>query len=153
MFSALKCYNIVAYAIARPSYATIPVFLVELIIDRAQERGSVDSTQEDQAYLKFMSADSRSKSMNNKAVHCEAIMKLNHADTRCHVSKYSSLTRLNSVTVIIRSLSRGVYLSGSCTILFLVLDNQLQLNLCPYRRNFVSWPFTTPLIYVTRSQL
>ena len=151
MFSALKCHNIVAYAIARPSYATIPVFLVELIIDRAQERGSVDSTQEDQAYLKFMSADSRSKSMNNKAVHCEAIMKLNHADTRCHVSKYSSLTRLNAVTVIIRSLSRGVYLSGSCTILFLVLDNQL--NLCPYRRNFVSWPFPTPLIYVTRSQL
>ena len=117
VFSALKCYNIVAYAIARPSYATIPVFLVELIIDRAQERGSVDSTQEDQAYLKFMSADSRSKSMNNKAVHCEAIMKLNHADTRCHVSKYSSLTRLNSVTVIIRSLSRGVYLSGSCFFL------------------------------------
>ena len=26
VFSALKCHNIVAYAIARPSCATIPVF-------------------------------------------------------------------------------------------------------------------------------
>ena len=54
---------------------------------------------------------------------------------------HGSLTRLNSVTVIICTLSRGVYLNGSYTII--VWDNQSLLNLCSYRRSFVSWPFLT----------